>query len=250
MSFESKLAAITVAFLIYGSSYRQQLVSRLGSPATGDDVLKKLHLILFECTVDLNVPVEFVRSVLCVVSRDKSSEKRQVDVGILEMSRTEKWKLEENSQSWGYFSPPFHYRALPIQLYKFKHSLGNLEKNTCAHCVLPGIRITQAILFKKPFNSKLLDDMDKGRKHNNTPIGNSAKLKRLSQLSGVNSPLLPNFSQAKEHNSRRDGGEKNFETKKSVPCVRLKCSLRVPQTKEFKTNFSHNRKLPCLGNQS
>ena len=25
MSFESKLAAITVAFLIYGSSYRQQL---------------------------------------------------------------------------------------------------------------------------------------------------------------------------------------------------------------------------------
>ena len=213
-------------------------------------MLKKLHLILFECTVDLTVPVGFARSVLCVVSRDKSSEKRQVDVGILEMSRTEKWKLEENSQSWGYFSPPFHYRALPIQLYKFKHSLGNLEKDTCAHCVLPGIHITQAILFKKPFNSKLIDDMDKGRKHNNTPIGNSAKLKRLSQLSGVNSPLLPNFSQAKEHNSRRDGEEKNFETKKSVPCVRLKCSLRVPQTKEFKTNFSHTRKLPCLGNQS
>ena len=90
--------------------------------------------------------------------------------------------------------------------------------------------------------------MDKGRKHNNTPIGNSAKLKR--QLSGINTPLLPNFIQAKEHNSRRDGGEKNFETKKSVPCVSLKCSLHVPQTKEFKTNFSHTRKLPCLGNQS
>lgn len=182
------------------------------------------------------------------VSLDKSSERRQVDVGIVEMNRTEKWKLEENSHNWGYFSPPFHYRALPVQLYKFKNSLRNLEKDTCTHCVLPGIHITQAILFKKPFNSKLLDDMDKGRKHNNTPIGNSAKLKR--QLSGMNNPLLSDFSQAKEHNSHRDGGGKNFDTKKSVPSVSLKCSMRVRQTKEFKTNFSHARKLPCLGNQS
>lgn len=192
------------------------------------------------------------RSVVSVVSQDKSSERRQVYFDIVEMNRTEKWNLEENSQRWGYSSPPFHNRALPTQLYKFKHSLRKLEKDSRAHCVLPGIRIQQAILFRKSFNSKLVDGMDEGRKHDNTPIGNSAKLKR--QLSGMNNPLLQDFSQAKEHNFYRDGGEKKFETKKSVQSVSLKCSLRVPQTQEFKTNFLHTKKidikLPCLDNQS
>lgn len=185
-------------------------------------------------------------------SKENSAEKRELNVGNVEMNRKEKRRHHESSLKWGYSSPAFHYRSLPTQLYKFKKSLLKHEENSRTHCVVPGMNIQQAILFKKSLNNKFLAGIDKGRKHNNTPVGSSAIL--AQQMPRRNNLLLHNFK-ANEQINHRNARERHFAANESLHTIRpaAKCPLCALESEEFKMIFLHARKidikLPCLGNQ-